>query len=167
MNHHTPCFVNYVIVNNYVYEKENLHFLSHVFSTISEGSFESLNQWIEEYKHFTIPDKIEKILIGTKNDLTNSKRIQSITAKKFADKHEMEFYETSSKNDEDLKKIDNIFKTLAERLLKERPDVLENKGSLKLSKLQSISTKVIDAKEGNDKIDKEKIGRRKKKCCGN
>jgi GTPase SAR1 family protein len=133
-----------------------------IYLFYSEPSFESLKkQWIEEYKHFTIPDKVVKVLIGNKSDLTNLKTVQSNVARKFAEDHGMPFYEVSSKDDDDKENIESIFSSIAEKLHKEKPVVLKRASVLnKTSSLQSRDSE----KNVTLKNDKEKP--EKKKCCG-
>ena len=126
-------------------------------------SFENLTRWFEEYKHYTIPDKVVRILIGNKSDLTESRRIESKVAEKFAQQYSMPFYEVSSKNDDDKEHIKTIFKSIARKLLKEKGVVVKRASILqKTSNLQSKNTE----KKLTLKNDKEKLEIEKKKCCG-
>jgi GTPase SAR1 family protein len=118
---------------------------------------------VEEYKHYAIADKVIKILVGNKSDLTEAKRVQSSVAKKFAEEYGMPFFEVSSKSDEDKQNIEKIFSSIAEKLHKEKPVVLKRASVLeKTHTLQSQDSE----KNVTLKNDKEKLDREKKKCCG-
>ena len=101
-------------------------------------------------------------MIGNKSDLTESKTVQSSVARKFAEQHDMPFFEVSSKSDDDKQNIDKIFTSIAEKLHKERPVVLKRPSVLE--KTRSVPPRDL---ENNItlKNDKEKLGKEKKKCC--
>ena len=129
----------------------------------SEASFESLTRWLEEYKHYTIPDKVVKILIGNKSDLIESRRVESNVAEKFAQQYSMPFYEVSSKNDDDKEHIKTIFTSIAKKLHKEKTVVVKRASIVcRTSSLQSKDAeKILTLKN-----DKQKLEIEKKKCCG-
>ena len=139
------------------------------FSFFSEPSFESLTLWVEEYKHYTIPDKVVKILIGNKSDLVTSKKVESKVAKEFAEQYSMPFYEVSSKNDDEKQNIEAIFTSIAERLYEEKPVVLKAK-DLSSKTSAELRTGSLQSRESENNVDlkkeKEKLGKEKKKCCG-
>ena len=127
----------------------------------SEPSFESLTLWVEEYKHYAIADKVIKILIGNKSDLTESKTVQSSVARKFAEQHDMPFFQVSSKSDDDKQNIEKIFTSIAEKLHKEKPVVLKRASVLEKTRSLQPSENNVPVTLKNEKLSKEK-----KKCCG-
>ena len=140
----------------------NVDAIVFVYDITSEPSFESLTLWVEEYKHYAIADKVIKILVGNKSDLTESKTVQSSVARKFAEQQDMPFFEVSSKSDDDKQNIDKIFTSIAEKLHKEKPVVLKRVSVLEKTRSQPSENNVpITLKN-----DKEKLSKEKKKCCG-
>jgi Ras family len=57
------------------------------------------------------------VLVGNKNDMVEKKCVQTSKARKFAEFHDMPFYETSAKDDREEAHIEEIFTTLAKKLL--------------------------------------------------
>ena len=117
--------------------------------------------WAEEYKHYTVPENVVKILIGNKSDLKKLKRVETSAGKKFADRFNMPFWEVSSKDDSDKENIDKIFSTLAEKLQKETT----------YSKATTIKKKPLYEKSIKEEIvnvncDKAKLEKEQKACCG-
>lgn len=152
-----------------VHYYRNVDAIVFVYDITSKPSFQSLTLWVEEYKHYTIPDKVVKLLIGTKSDLTESKRVETNVARKFAEQYGMPFYEVSSKNDGDKQTIETIFSSVAEKLHKEKPVVLKRARVLsKSGSLHSRGSEKSATLEKNVtlKDEKEKLEKEKKKCCG-
>lgn len=58
-----------------------------------------------------------RVLVGNKNDMIEKKCVQTKRARKFADFHNMPFYETSAKEDHEEARIEEIFITVARKLL--------------------------------------------------
>lgn len=89
-----------------------------LFDLSNRESFDNIKTWLYEYethKYETCKLKPVKILIGTKCDLINSRKISYDEAKLFADKHKMIYFETSSKTSLN---VDNVFNTMAEEIIK-------------------------------------------------
>lgn len=132
-----------------------------LISQCSPASFESLALWAEEYKHYTVPEKVVKILVGNKNDLKKRKKIDSSSARKFADRFNMPFWEVSTKNDSDKEIIESIFSTLAEKLHKEKPATSLNK-----TRNEIVNPKGDQAENVNPTCElKGKLEKEKKSCC--
>lgn len=130
----------------------------------SESSFESLTLWVEEYKHYTVAEKVFKVLIGNKSDLMESKKVELNAARKFAEQYGMKVYEVSSKSDNDKKNIETIFTTMAEKLHKEKKPAVLKKPSVVN---HTTSPQLIDSEKNLTlKNEKTKQEKEKKKCCG-
>lgn len=69
-----------------------------VFDITNPVSFENVNNiWLNEIQNFSKED-IKRILIGTKSDLTEKRKITYADASEFAVDNGMEYIETSAKN---------------------------------------------------------------------
>jgi small GTP-binding protein len=89
-----------------------------VFDLTSHSTFDSLDRWLVDIKEVAQPDVIT-VLIGNKADLADKKRqVSPEEAKKFADAHHMEYFETSAKTGEKI--VDAITSCL--KIVDERAD---------------------------------------------
>jgi len=80
-----------------------------VYDITNNKTFERCQKWkqnIDTYGN----QGVSIVLCGNKNDLMNRRDVLYDDGKKFADKYNMEFYETSAKNDDN---IDKMFYKLA------------------------------------------------------
>ena len=84
-----------------------------MYDTTNEKSFESLENWLKHIK--THQNKSKTILIGNKCDLKEERVISYEKGKELADSLNMEFYETSTK---DNIEIENVIKGITDSILK-------------------------------------------------
>ena len=82
-----------------------------MYDTTNEKSFESLENWLKHIK--THQNKSKTILIGNKCDLKEERVISYEKGKELADSLNMEFYETSTKDN-----IENVIKGITDSILK-------------------------------------------------
>ena len=75
-----------------------------VFSFDSHPSFEHLNEWINDVKTLCHPKAII-FLVGNKNDLVEERQVTTTEAEQFAEAHGLEFFETSAKNNYNIKEM--------------------------------------------------------------
>lgn len=80
----------------------------------SHKSFENAKFWIKELEKYVIDHPVIKILVGTKTDLDESRNITYDDGKKYADSLGIQFIETSSKNNKNIKEL---FHNLSSELL--------------------------------------------------
>lgn len=80
----------------------------------SHKSFEDAKFWIKELEKYVIDRPVIKILVGTKSDLEESRNIKYDDGKKYADSLGIQFIETSSKNNTNVKEL---FHNLSSELL--------------------------------------------------
>jgi len=83
-----------------------------VYDISSTTSFVTIEKWIKDIKNMCNNPHI--ILVGNKCDLTDRRRIQTGSGKKFAADNNMLFIETSAK---DTKNVDEVFITIATKTL--------------------------------------------------
>ncbi|XP_045788389.1 ras-related protein RABD2b isoform X1 [Trifolium pratense] len=89
-------FPFYVILgNNGVIFLFNL--LQVVYDVTDQESFNNVKQWLNEIDRYA-SENVNKLLVGNKSDLSESKVVSSETAKAFADEIGIPFMETSAKN---------------------------------------------------------------------
>ena len=67
-----------------------------VYDCTDPESFHNVKQWMGEIDRYAC-ENVNKLLVGNKCDLRDEKRVESETAKEFADNMEVPFIETSAK----------------------------------------------------------------------
>lgn len=117
------------------------------YDITSRNSFVSVSTWLKEIQN-NAPEDTKKILIGNKCDLTN-REVSFEEGKNLASENKMQFFETSAKNDINVKET---FEAIALEIIQS----LENNES------QSRNSLVIDRETAKDS---EKKKEEKKKCC--
>ncbi|XP_077537460.1 ras-related protein Rab-1B-like [Haemaphysalis longicornis] len=85
-----------------------------VYDITNPESFSNLEMWIEEIDAYAREDA-DKILVGTKSDLTDKKRVDERKAQRFAKELGIPFIETSAKN---TTNVDEVFKAIAASIIK-------------------------------------------------
>ena len=81
-----------------------------VFDNTKKTSFESLPTWIKEAKE--VKDNIPIVLFGNKCDLLDKTEVEKDEAEEFAKDHQMEYFETSAKENIN---IENGFKSIIDK----------------------------------------------------
>ena len=123
-----------------------------VFDLTSKASFNSLNEWIENYYKYSNPDSEKNVvLIGNKSDLVDKREVTEEEIENFAKDNNIMYFETSAK---DGKNIDECFYFIAEKLVKQ----YENKDN------EEEKNKNLINNENLKKNTVVLIGD-KKKCC--
>ena len=118
-----------------------------VYSIEQQSSFKDVNLWIKELKVNSSPD-IKIVLIGNKSDLQNKREVSYEEGKKYLDDDEViNFFETSAKTGDNIKKL---FKEISILLYKDYKHF--NRGNYVRS-AGSFHTKKTD------------IAKKKSKCC--
>ena len=98
----------------------NTHVFVICYDITSNVSFENAKIWIKEVEKY-VDRPVIKMLIGTKSDLEELRRVSYNDGKKYADSLNIKFYETSSKdNSKDISKesIKQIFENVSIELSK-------------------------------------------------
>ena len=85
------------ITKNYVRNSDGVLF---VYDISDRNSFEDLNKWYALFKEEK--GEVVGVLIGNKSD--KERQVDYNEAKKFADEHELKYFETSAKLDKNIKK---------------------------------------------------------------
>jgi len=86
------------------YRNSDIIFL--FFDVTVRKTFENLNFWLDEIEHHSKKEN-KIVLVGNKTDLINIRQVSIEEYKDYANKHNMEYYETSCKNF-DKTIIDNV-----------------------------------------------------------
>jgi GTPase SAR1 family protein len=84
-----------------------------VFDLVNEESFDHLDFWIDKLQKLTGED-VPFIIVGNKTDLSEKRKIALSTIEDKAQEHGVEYFETSAKKDENVRKA---FETLAIEVL--------------------------------------------------
>lgn len=74
-----------------------------VYDVTDQESFDNVKQWLNEIDRYA-SEKVNKLLVGNKSDLTAKKVVSYEAAKEFADSVGMELLETSAKNATNVEK---------------------------------------------------------------
>jgi Ras-related protein Rab-1A len=80
-----------------------------VYDVTDEESFNNVKQWLSEIDRYA-SDNVNKLLVGNKCDLTESRAVSYETAKAFADEIGIPFMETSAK---DSTNVEQAFMAMA------------------------------------------------------
>lgn len=94
----------------------NVHAVVFVYDVTKIASFESLPHWVEECDRNGLGSNVPRVLVGNKIDLTVKRAVASTMARKFAEFHNMVFYETSAKDNSESDNIETIFMSVAKTL---------------------------------------------------
>jgi len=83
-----------------------------VYDVTDAESFNNVRQWLHEIDRYA-SDKVNKLLVGNKCDLTEKRVISYQQGKELADSLGLEFLETSAKNSTN---VENAFVTMASQI---------------------------------------------------
>jgi Ras-related protein Rab-1A len=118
-------------------------------------SFTNLKKWMEEVKMFSIT-KPTLILCGTKCDLESKRQVSKVDGEEYAKKNKMFFFETSSKNNLNVK---NIFELIAEKKILSISNSYDD-----IHKKNNINSKKINLQSSDSLFDYHNLNY-KKSCC--
>merc|ERR1712022_11210 len=83
-----------------------------VYDVTDMESFNNVKQWLNEIDRYA-SEKVNKMLVGNKSDLTSKRAVDYNAAKEFADSLSLSFLETSAKN---ATNVEQAFITMAEEI---------------------------------------------------
>lgn len=86
-----------------------------IFSTTDEQSFADIDGWLSDFHALSAPNSAT-VLVGNKVDLTAERAVTSAEAEAYAQRHNMDYIETSAK---DGTGVSDVFYRIA-KLIKER-----------------------------------------------
>ena len=95
---------NYLTMNLYLSKNADCAII--VYDITNRESFNYITELIEKFKEKCEKENYILVLVGAKCDLENKRKVSYKEGKKFADEHDMKFYESSSK---ERINIDEIF----------------------------------------------------------
>ena len=138
------------ITNNFFRNADGILF---VFDLTNSKSFEGAINWIKEAEE--VGNFFQKLLIGNKSDLIDQRVITKEEAEKFANEKNICFFETSAKENINLKEA---FNKIIELIFKNKTDeeIIKEYGQL------NSSLSIISRKE---KKKKNKKNKKSEKCC--
>lgn len=84
-----------------------------VFDVTNEKSFTDIGQWIDDI-NLIAKKNVRLILVGNKQDMVNERVISTEVARRFADKNNLVYYETSAKTGH---QVQEIFEKLSEEMV--------------------------------------------------
>ncbi|KAG0176906.1 GTP-binding protein of the rab [Apophysomyces sp. BC1034] len=83
-----------------------------VYDVTDQDSFNNVKQWLQEVDRYAA-EGVNKLLVGNKSDLTESKVVDAEAAKEFADNLSIPFLETSAKS---ATNVEQAFLTMAKQI---------------------------------------------------
>ena len=124
-----------------------------VCDVTKEKTFDNIKNWLIDSEQNANNSNFKKILVGNKIDLKAERAIDTEQLQNFANKKEMNFYETSAK---DGTNVDHIFTELAKLILEDKSDQqIKEEFS---HKNRSLSVYSKESEESNNT-------KKKKGCC--
>ena len=131
-----------------------------VYSITDKDSFNNLeSKWINEINDSVDVNNIPIVLIGNKKDLEDERVIEEQSAREFANKFNLKFFETSSKTGEN---VDLAFKELINEVVKSKNNV--NKNEIKNeNQNQNINNNININQTYILKLDNQKMYKKQKK----
>ena len=124
-----------------------------VCDVTKEKTFDNIKNWLIDSEQNANNSNFKKILVGNKIDLKAERAIDTEQLQNFANKKEMNFYETSAK---DGTNVDHIFTELAKLILEDKSDQ-QIKDEF-CHKNRSLSVYSKESEESNNP-------KKKKRCC--
>ena len=109
------------ITSNFFHNADGILF---IYDITNRNSFEGIKNWMKESEE--IDNSLQKILLGNKCDLNDSRDVQKEEVEKFCNENNIDLFETSAKDNINLEEafkriIELVFKT------KEAQNLLKNK----------------------------------------
>ena len=122
-----------------------------VFDLTRESTFNNVKNWLSDINEYN--NEIKKLLIGNKLDLIDERAISTEKATNFANKNELQYLETSSKDGTNIQKS---FETILDLIFK---------GKLEQEILAEFSHKDTSFTIDSKSEIKNKKGIKRKPCC--
>ena len=116
-----------VLARNY-YKQSDAFMI--VYDITSRGTFNSINNWIEQIKE-NASNSVKYSLLGNKCDLEEMRQVQKDEGYELAKRNDVEFYETSAQKG---KNIEKAFINLAKKILSDNNFRSESECSSSISK---------------------------------
>ena len=117
----------------------NAHGVVLVYDITNPDSFNNLEKWINEIKHYCSLESVQMVLIGNKLDKEHDRKVSTEAGQKFADRYGMPtFVEMSAMNIDSLPLLEETLTVLAQRMFDEREEkemTLSSRGVIKLESL--------------------------------
>jgi Ras-related protein Rab-1A len=112
-----------------------------VYDITDAASFANLPSWMTEIDHYASSDRIV-LLVGNKCDLNLRRQVDYSDAQDYANKMQMDFFETSAKSKYN---VDKIFYTLSDHLKKKSIENLSKYHDLDKKKIDIVSKSTVSA----------------------
>ena len=136
------------ITNNFFHNADGILF---VYDITNAKSFEGVKNWIKEAEE--VGDYFQRIIIGNKSDLEDERQVSLEELNEYANEEKINFYETSAKNNINLKEV---FSRIVELIFENKDDEeILREYCIKKSSLSVASKRTKGKKKHNDT----------EKCC--
>ena len=98
----------------------NAHGVVLVYDITNSDSFNNLEKWVNEIKHYCSLKNVQMILIGNKLDQEHDRKVSTEAGQKFADRYGIPtFVEMSAMNIDNLPLLEETLTALAQRMFDE------------------------------------------------
>ena len=98
----------------------NAHGVVLVYDITNPDSFNNLEKWVNEIKHYCSLENVQMVLIGNKLDQERDRKVSTEAGQKFADGYGMPtFVEMSAMNIDNLPLLEETLTALAQRMFDE------------------------------------------------
>ena len=136
------------ITNNFFHNADGILF---VYDITNAKSFEGVKNWIKEAEE--VGDYFQRIIIGNKSDLEDERQVSLEELNEYANEEKINFYETSAKDNINLKEV---FNKIVELIFENKDDEeILREYCIKKSSLSVASKRTKGKKKHNDT----------EKCC--
>lgn len=113
------------------------------YDVTEKETFQNVKKWLEEVKRYATGNPL-LILCGTKSDLSNKRQISTIDGKNYATDNNMLFFETSAKNNLNVKEI---FESIANNKINNKNNLINDINN----KNNFINNKTVNLQQLNEK----------------
>ena len=100
------------------------------YSITDENSFQNVNRWLTQISQ-EAPEEVKIILVGNKSDLDNNRVISYEQGTNLANMHNIDFFETSAFNGEN---IQALFHRMGELIIEDLENVNDESGNFDKNK---------------------------------
>mmetsp|Transcript_32499 Transcript_32499/g.77193 ORF Transcript_32499/g.77193 Transcript_32499/m.77193 type:complete len:208 (+) Transcript_32499:1-624(+) len=106
-----------------------------VYDITDEDSYNNVKQWLNEIDRYA-SEKVDKLLVGNKADLSDKRKVNAETAKEYAQTHDINFLETSAK---EKLNVERSFMKIASQIMERmNAEGLHSAGGASTQKVQKL-----------------------------
>jgi len=127
------------------------------YDVTNDKSFEDIERWVNDVKKKNTDKTISLVLIGTKIDLNDSRKVTEEAGKKFAEENGMKFVEVSAKTGDGIKELEDILAKIIYEEFKKSNIYKEFKKDKEKKEEEKKKKKNENDKKSNEIIEEDDI----------